>query len=393
MKKEKLILAYSGGLDTSCCLNWLKDKGFEVICFSANLGSEFLPKEIKTKAKEGGAFNVYVKDLREEFSKNYILPALKAGALYQNKYLLSTALGRPLIAKYLVEIARSENAKFVAHGCSAKGNDQIRLELAVKSLAPDLEIIAPLRSWELKSREEEIDYARKNKISVESTKNKIYSIDKNIWGVSIEAGLLEDLDNSVPEEAYILTKSAQAALDDSEEVEIEFSEGCPVKINKKAMEFTDIIESLNKIGGRHAIGRTDLIEDRVVGIKSREIYEAPAAWILHKALAEIEELVFTKDMLEFKEIIAKRYADLVYHGFWFYELKDSLDAFLKESSTKLTGKVLFKLYKGNVVTLKRSSKYSLYKKSLATYGKKDLFSREWAEGFINILANPFRRGK
>ncbi|MCF7869630.1 MAG: argininosuccinate synthase [Candidatus Omnitrophica bacterium] len=393
MKKQKLILAYSGGLDTSCCLKWLQDKGFEVICFSANLGSEFLPEEIKTKAKQGGASKVYVKDLRKEFSQDYILSALKAGALYQNKYLLSTALGRPLIAKYLVEIAKSENAKFVAHGCSGKGNDQIRLELAVKSLAPELEIVAPLRSWELNSREEEIDYAKKNNISVESTKNKIYSIDKNIWGVSIEAGLLEDLGNSVPEEAFILTRSAQEAPENSEKLEIEFFKGKPVKVNKKSISLTHLIEKLNKIGGRHAIGRTDLVEDRVVGIKSREIYEAPAAWILYKALAEIKELVFTKEMLEFKEIIAERYADLTYRGFWFYELKNSLDAFLEESSNKLTGKVRFKLYKGNIITLKRSSKYSQYKKSLATYGKKDSFSREWAEGFINILANPFRRGK
>jgi argininosuccinate synthase len=391
MKKQKLILAYSGGLDTSCCLNWLKDKGFEIICFSANLGSEFSPKELRAKAKKSGASKIYVKDLRKEFSQNYILPSLKAGALYQNKYLLSTALGRPLIAKYLVDIAKSENAGYVAHGCSAKGNDQIRLELAIKSLAPDLKIIAPLRNWELNSREEEIDYAKKNNLPIDSTKNKIFSIDKNIWGVSIEAGLLEDLNNRVPEEAYILTKSVHAALRKPERVEIEFQKGKPVKINKKTLTFTNIIEKLNKIGGNHSIGRTDLIEDRVVGIKSREIYEAPAAWILYKALREIEELVFGKEMLEFKKIVSSYYADLAYRGLWFYELKNSLDAFINKSSNRLSGKVELELYKGNIVTLKRSSQYSLYEKRLATYGKKDLFCRDWAEGFINILGIPLKK--
>ncbi|MCF7916937.1 MAG: argininosuccinate synthase, partial [Candidatus Omnitrophica bacterium] len=252
-------------------------------------------------------------------------------------------------------------------------------------------IIAPLRSWELNSREEEIEYAKKNNITIDSTKKKIYSIDKNIWGVSIEAGLLEDLANSVPEDAYILTQSYQAAPESGQKVEIEFDKGKPVRLNKKSLSLLNIIDKLNKIGGKNAIGRTDLVEDRVVGIKSREIYEAPAAWILHKALTEIEELVFTKEMLEFKRNIAKRYADLAYRGLWFYELKKSLDAFLEEASTKLNGKVALKLYKGNIITLSRSSKDSLYKKSLATYGKKDTFNRDWAEGFINILGIPFKK--
>ncbi len=391
MKKPKLILAYSGGLDTSCCLKWLKDKGFEVICFSANLGSEFSPQELEKKAKKGGASKIYIKDLRKEFIDNYILPALKAGALYQHKYLLSTALGRPLIAKYLVAIAKLENAKFIAHGCSAKGNDQIRLELAIKSLAPNLKIIAPLRNWSLNSREEEIDYAKKNKIAVDTTKNKIYSIDKNIWGVSIEAGLLENLENSVPEEAYILTKSFQSAPKEGEGLEIGFSGAKPIKINKKRLSLLNIIQKLNKIGGKHGIGRTDLVEDRAIGIKSREIYEAPAAWILHKTLREIEALVFTKEMLDFKDAVARRYADLIYGGLWFSELKGSLDAFFNESSKKLSGKVRLKLYKGNIIILARSSKHSLYRRSLATYGKKDTFCRDWAEGFINILGIPVKK--
>ncbi len=393
MEKEKLVLAYSGGLDTSCCLRWLQDKGFEVICFSANLGSEFSPKELRKKAKAAGVSKIYIKDLQKEFLKDYVLPSVGAGALYQNKYLLSTALGRPLIAKHLVEVASLEKAKFIGHGCSAKGNDQVRLELAIKSLAPDLKIIAPLRTWKLNSREDEIEYAQKNNIYVDSTKEKIYSIDKNIWGVSIEAGLLEDLGNSPPEDAFILTNSPQEAPDKPETIEIEFLGGVPTKINKNRLSLTGVVEKLNTIGGKHSIGRTDLVEDRTVGIKSREVYEAPAAWILHKACRELEELVFNKDMLDFKQIVAKRYSDLIYSGLWFSELKESLDAFLNSQIKKVSGRVLFKLYKGNITTLKRSSNYSLYKKSLATYGRKDSFCRDWAEGFINILGMSARRGK
>ncbi len=391
MKKEKIVLAYSGGLDTSCCLKWLQDKGFDVICFSAGLGSEFSPKELKEKAKKAGIAKIYIKDLCKEFSRDYILPALRAGAIYQDKYVLSTALGRPLIAKYLIEIAKLERAKYIAHGCSSKGNDQIRLELAAKSLAPDIKIIAPLRVWELKSREDELEYAKRNNIAVGSTKKKIYSIDKNIWGVSIEAGILEDLKNSPPEDAFILTKPLEKASGRKENIEIELKEGKPVKLNKKSLSLTGIIEKLNFIGGRHAIGRTDLVEDRATGIKSREVYEAPAAWILHKAFKEIEELVFSKEMRDFKEIVARRYADLAYRGFWFSPLKESLDAFLEKQVRLVSGKVILQLYKGNIVTLSRSSQYSLYKESLATYGKKDEFCRDWAEGYINILGMSIKR--
>ena len=386
---KKVILAYSGGLDTSCCLEWLKDKGFEVICFSADLGSEFSPAQIREKAAQSKISKVYIKDLREEFALEYILPALAAGAIYQGKYLLNTALGRPLIAKYLVEIAEKEKALFVAHGCSAKGNDQVRIEVAVKILNSKLKIIAPLREWELTSRETEIAYAKKKKIPISVTKKKIYSIDKNIWGASIEAGALEDLDNEPDEDAFTLTRSLKKAPSEPQYLAIEFKEGKPVKLDNKTPDLVALIEKLNKIGGKHCIGRTDLVEDRVVGIKSREIYEAPAAWILYAAHQELENLVLDRETLYFKKIVALKYAQLAYSGLWFSSLKKSLDGFVIETQKKVSGKITLKLCKGNIIIAKRSSAHSLYQEKLATYGKGDKFNRDQAEGFINIWSQPF----
>lgn len=388
-KTKKIILAYSGGLDTSCCLQWLKDKGFEVICFSADLGSEFSPKELRAAAKKCGISKVYIKDLKSEFANNYILPALKAGAVYQNKYLLATALGRPLIAKHLVEVAKEEGAEFVAHGCSAKGNDQVRIEIAVRILNPALKIIAPLRVWELTSRKSEIAYAIQKKIPIKTTTEKIYSIDKNIWGVSIEAGILEDLENEPKEDAFIMTNPLERTPAVPCYLDIEFDKGKPVKLNNKSLDLVNLIETLNKIGGNHCIGRTDLIEDRTVGIKSREVYEAPAAWILHLAHKELEALVLDKQTLYFKELVSLQYSQLVYQGLWFSKIKQSLDAFTEKAQSVVSGKITVKLYKGNIIISKRSSKNSLYKKELATYGEKDKFNRDWAEGFVNIWGMPF----
>jgi len=385
---KKVILAYSGGLDTSCCLHWLKEQGFQVVCFSANLGSEFSPLELERKVNKSG-FKIYIKDLRKEFALEYILPALKAGAVYEDKYLLSTALGRPLIAKHLVEVAEKEEAEYIAHGCTAKGNDQVRIEVAVKALNPKLKIIAPLRQWHLTSRSSEITYAKKNKIPVETTEKKIYSIDKNIWGVSIESGMLENLENEPQDDAFLLTKSLDKAADSFKLVAIEFDRGKPVSLNNESLDFVQIIEKLNKIGGKHSIGRTDLVEDRTVGIKSREIYEAPAAWILHTALRELESLVLDKETLYFKKVASLRYARLVYEGLWFSVFKRSLDAFMEETQKKVSGKITLKLYKGNIIVSKRESKHSLYQQKLATYGSKDEFNRDWAEGFINIWGMPF----
>lgn len=386
---KKIILAYSGGLDTSCCVHWLISKGYKVICFSANLGSEFSPIDLRRRAIKSGAEKIYVKDLKKEFAYEYILPALKAGACYEGKYLLSTALGRPLIAKYMVDIAKKEGAKFVAHGCSSKGNDQVRFDVSVNILNPKLKIIAPLREWNLTSREKEIDYAKKHKIPIKISKDKIYSIDKNIWGISVEGGSLEELEKKVPDDTYYLTRLIKKADDKSVIVDIEFGKGIPFKLNGKRMFFVKMIEKLNKIGARAGIGRTDLIEDRTVGIKSREIYEAPAAWILHTAHRELENLTLDRETLFFKEIIASKYAQLAYQGFWFSNLKDSLDAFVSNSQNRVSGSITFQLYKGNITVVKRKARNSLYKKELSTYGEGDKFNKAWAKGFIKLWGMPY----
>jgi len=381
---KKIVLAYSGGLDTTCCVAWLKDQGFKVVAFSANLGSEFSPKQLKKMAKASGIAKIYIKDLQKEFANQYILPSLKAAAVYQNKYLLATALGRPLIAKHLVEVAKKEKASFVAHGCTAKGNDQVRIEIAVRTLNPKLKVIAPLREWHLTSRDSEIKYAKAKKLPIKATKKKIYSIDKNIWGVSIEAGSLENLNNQPPEDAFILTQSLKKAPAQAQYLDIEFAKGKPIKLNGRRLDLVTLISKLNKIGGKHSIGRTDLVEDRTVGIKSREVYEAPAAWILHTAHKELESLVLDKQSLNLKQILALKYGQLVYQGFWFSKLKQSLDALIEKMQSKVSGKISLKLYKGNIIIAKRSSPHSLYRKDLATYGEGDKFDRSWAEGFIKL---------
>jgi len=390
MAKKKVVLAYSGGLDTTCCIPWLKEHGFdEVVCFSANLGSEFTPEDLKVRGVKTGASKVYVQDLREEFAKDFILKGLKANAVYENKYLMATSYGRPLIAKYLVDIAKKEKAQYVAHGCSAKGNDQVRLDVTVKMLAPELKIIAPLRTWELTSRESEIDYATERKLPLKLTKKKIYSIDKNIWGVAIECGVLENLENMCPEDAYMLSVSPEKAPAKPELVEIEFVKGEPVALNGVKMDFLTLIEKLDVIAGRHGCGRTDMVEDRIVGIKSREVYEAPAGWCLINAHKELEAMVLDRDVLAFKEIVGQKYAQLVYQGLWYSRLRASLDAFVQKTQERVTGSVTLKLYKGNIIIAKRSSKYSLYKEKLATYGADDEYDRSDAEKFINLYAMPF----
>lgn len=390
MSKKKVVLAYSGGLDTSCCVRWFQDKGFEVVCFSANLGSEFSPEQLQKKAKQANVKKLYVEDLQKEFANDYILPALKANAVYESKYVLSTALGRPLIAKYLVDIAHKEKAQYVAHGCTGKGNDQVRIDTTVKMLDPKLNIIAPLREWELTSRESEIAYAKKHKIPVSSTKEKIYSIDQNIWGISIEGGMMENLANGPDEKAYVMTKAIDKTPNKPQFVEIEFKKGVPVALNGKKKGFLQIIEDLNNIGGKHGIGRTDLVEDRTVGIKSREIYEAPAAWILINAHKELESVVLDKDTISFKEIVAQKYSQLAYQGLWFSRLRKSLAGFVDMTQEKVTGTVKLKLYKGNLAVASRKSKYSLYREELATYGEKDKFDRTDAKGFIEIFSLPYR---
>ncbi|MCM8792046.1 MAG: argininosuccinate synthase, partial [Candidatus Omnitrophica bacterium] len=341
---KKIVLAYSGGLDTSCAVRWLKEKGWEVFCFVADLGQGEDFKVIEQRALAAGATKVYVKDLQDEFLEDFVLPTLKADALYEEKYILSTALSRPLIAKYLVEIARKEKAQAVAHGCTGKGNDQVRFEVSIGILAPELEIIAPLRIWEFKSREEEIEYAQKWNIPIEVTKKRPYSIDRNIWGVSIEAGILENLEIEPPEDAYLITKSSRRYTSYPKYIEVYFDKGIPKKIDGKAYKLRDLVEYLNGTGGLYGIGRVDLIENRLIGIKSREVYEAPAATLLYTAHRDLESLVLDRELSHFKKIISLKYAELVYYGLWYTPLKEALDSFVDSTQRYVTGSIKLKLF-------------------------------------------------
>ncbi len=388
---KKVILAYSGGLDTSCATRWLKEQGCEVICFIADLGQGEDFQAIEERGLAAGASKVYVKDLQDEFVQDFVVPALKANAIYEGKYLLATALGRPLIAKYLVEIAHKEKASVVAHGCTGKGNDQVRFEVTVGILDPKLEIIAPLREWEFKSRDEEIEYAKMYNIPVDVTKKKPYSIDRNLWGVSIEAGVLENLEQEPPEDAYLITKNPTTISTYPKYIEIYFEKGVPRKIDGRAYKLIKLIRELNHIGGLYGVGRQDLVENRLVGIKSREIYEAPAAAILYSAHKELESLVLDREVAHFKEIVALKYAELVYYGLWYSSLKEALDSFVDSTQKYVTGTIKLKLFKGNCVAVARKSPHSLYKKKLATYGKEDEFDQKLAKGFIQIWGMPYKK--
>jgi argininosuccinate synthase len=365
------------------------------VCFVADLGQGLGEGEdfeaIESRAKAAGACKVYIKDLQKEFVEDFILPALKANAIYEGKYLLATALGRPLIAKYLVEIAHKEKAQAVAHGCTGKGNDQVRFEVTVGILDPNLEIVAPVREWEFKSREDEIEYAKSFAIPIDVTKKKPYSIDRNIWGISIEAGILEDLEQEPPEDAYLITKSPTSLPTFAKYVDIYFEKGVPKKINGKSKKMKDLINELNDVGGVFGVGRTDLVENRLVGIKSREIYEAPAATILHIAHKELEALVLDRELAHFKEIISLKYAEMVYYGLWYSQLKASLDSFVNTTQKHVSGTIKLKLFKGSCVAVGRKSAHSLYRKELSTYGKEDKFDQKLADGFIKIWAMPYKR--
>ena len=391
MKKKKVLLAYSGGLDTSVAISWLiKKRNLDVVALLVDLGQAKNLGEIKKKALKIGAVSAYIADAKEEFLSQYVYPALKAGAVYEGKYFLATALGRPLIAKKLVEVAHQEKASLVAHGCTGKGNDQVRFEVSLMALNPKLKVIAPLREWSLKSREAAMSYAKKHKIPIEQTKKSPYSIDQNLWGTSIECGLLEDPAQAPPEGAYRLTRSLLEADDKAETVDIEFKEGLPVKLNKEKIAAVKLVSMLNTLGGKHGIGRTDLVENRLVGIKSREIYEAPAAAILYTAHRALEELTLDRETFHFKEKLSLKYAELVYYGWWFSPLKKAIDAFINTAQKKVSGVVKLKLYKGNCQILSRKSPFSLYKKSLATYEKGDAFDQSLAEGFIKLWGLPLK---
>ncbi len=387
---KKVVLAYSGGLDTSCAVRWLADTtGCEVVCFSAFLGEVKSPADLVRRGKAAGASKVIVKDLRREFARDFVLPALFARAVYEGGYYLSTALGRPLIAKHLVDVAHAEGAQAVAHGCTRKGNDQVRIEVGVRSLDRKLKVIAPLREWEFKSRDEEIEYARENRIPIKATKKSPYSIDKNIWGVAIEAGMLEDPWVAPPEDAFLFSKGRSVPR--PREIRIGFEKGVPARLNGRSLGLVELIEQLNAVAGAYRIGRSDMIESRLVGIKSREVYEAPAACVLYAASAALENLVFDRSHLHLMEVLSHRYAELVYDGLWFSPLKRALDAFFRSGRERVTGEVRVRLESGRAMAVGRRSPHARYAKHLATYSAGDRFDHTAAAGFVKLWGLPYER--
>ncbi len=388
---ETCVLAYSGGLDTSVAVAWLRETyGLEVVTCTGDLGSVRDVDAIQRKAIASGARKAIVQDAKDVFVDFFLWPALQAGALYEERYPLATALGRPLLAKLLVDAARAEDAKFVAHGCTGKGNDQVRFDLAVGALAPDLKVIAPMRAGMNMTREEEIDYARQRGIPVEATKKSPYSVDENLWGRSIEAGVLEDPWGAPPRDVFQWTVDPDEAPERAREIVIEFSEGVPRKVDGDALGGALLIERLNKLGGKYGVGRIDQIENRLVGIKSREIYEAPAAVILHAAHRALEDMVLTKETLRFKARVAQEYADLVYNGLWFTAHHQDLAAYVRSTQRFVSGEIRVRLDRGTLAVVGRRSQHSLYSTALATYGKGDAFDQRASEGFITVFGLPLR---
>ena len=376
---KKIILAYSGGLDTSVAVKWLKEKGFKVVCLLADVGQGQDVSLIRKRAMKAGAAKIIVADLKKEFVEDFIWPSLKANAVYESKYLLATALSRPLIGKKLVDVAHKEGAEYVAHGCTGKGNDQVRFEVSVAALDSKLKVIAPVREWDLPTREAEIRYAKVHNIPIDVTKKKPYSIDKNLWGISIESGKLEDPYFEPKEDAYQMTRPVEKSPNKPSYVKIYFKKGIPKKIDGKSLDGIALIGKLNKIGGAHSIGRADLIEDRLVGIKSREVYEAPAGTILTEAHKALEAMVLDRETIYFKELVGLKYARLIYDGLWYTPLKDAIDKFVEETQKNVEGLINVKLLKGNVSVAGRKSPFSLYRKELATYGKGDKFDQSLAK--------------
>jgi argininosuccinate synthase len=388
---KKVVLAYSGGLDTSVMIPWLKENyNCEVIAFAADLGQEEELKGLKDKALKTGASKIYIEDLKQEFTRDFLFPMLKSGAVYEGQYLLGTSVARPLIAKKQVEIAKKEKADALAHGATGKGNDQVRFELTYKALAPDLKIIAPWREWDLTGRMEEIEYAKERKIPVPVTKEKPYSSDRNLWHISYEGGVLEDPWFEPKEDMFVLTVSPEKAPQKPAYLEIGFEKGIPVKLNGNRYPGYKLIQKLNEIGGKHGIGRVDMVENRLVGIKSRGVYETPGGTILYKAHQALESITLDRDSLHYKQLVAQRYAELIYYGQWFTPLKESLDAFIEKTQEPVSGVVRLKLYKGNCTVVGRKSPNSLYRPELATFEKEAVYNQKDAEGFINLFGLPIK---
>jgi argininosuccinate synthase len=388
-KIKKVVLAYSGGLDTSIIIPWLKENyGCEVVAMAADVGQGEELEPLEEKAIKTGASKIYIEDLKDDFVRNYVFPLLKAGAVYEGKYLQGTAIARPIIAKRLVEIAVAEGADAIAHGCTGKGNDQVRFEFTAKALAPQLKVIAPWREWDIKSRDEEIDYALARGITVPVSKEKPYSMDRNLWHISYEGGVLEDPDFEPQEDMFLLTVSPEKAPDKPTYVTIDFKQGEPVAVDGERMSPVALVQKLNDIAGANGVGRADLVENRLVGMKSRGVYETPGGTVLMCAHRELEYLTLDRDTMHYKELIAAKYAELVYYGLWFTPLREALDAFVSVTQQPVTGSVRLKLYKGNIIVSGRTSPNSLYREDLATFGADDVYDQKDAAGFINLYGLP-----
>jgi argininosuccinate synthase len=380
-----IALAYSGGLDTSIIVPWLKERyGARVICVAADIGQGEELEGVRAKAIASGADECYVEDLRREFVEDFVWPTLRAGAVYGRKYLLGTSMGRPLIARRQVEIARQVGADALAHGCTGKGNDQVRFELTYAAFAPDLPVIAPWREWNIRSREDAIAYAEAHKVPVTATRDKIYSRDRNVWHISHEGGVLEQPAVAPPADLFMLTTAPENAPDQPEEVTIGFQSGTPVSVNGVELDSVDLIVALNKIGGRHGIGRIDLVEDRLVGMKSRGVYETPGGTLLYSAHSELEQLVLDRRTLAAKDLIAPRYADLVYEGRWWTTEREGYDAFVNVTQERVTGTATLRLFKGTASVVGRESEYALYDERFVTFGEDDVYQQSDAGGFIRL---------
>ncbi|MGF1434858.1 argininosuccinate synthase [Bacillus thuringiensis] len=387
MEKEKVVLAYSGGLDTSVAIKWLQEKNYDIIALCLDLGEGKDLGFVKEKALSVGAIKSYMIDVQEEFANEYALMAMQAHTLYEGKYPLVSALSRPLIAKKLVEIAEQEGATAVAHGCTGKGNDQVRFEVSIQALNPYLEVIAPVREWKW-SREEEIAYAKENDVPIPINLDSPFSIDQNLWGRSNECGILEDPWAAPPEDAYEMTLALEDTPNKPEFVEIGFEAGVPTTLNGTAYSLAELIKTLNALAGKHGVGRIDHVENRLVGIKSREVYECPAAMTLITAHKELEDLTHVKEVAHFKPVIEQKITELIYNGLWFSPLKQALHAFLQETQKNVTGTVRVKLFKGHAIVEGRKSEYSLYDEKLATYTAQDEFNHDAAVGFISLFGLP-----